>query len=86
MMSMWSQSAPNPTILSASDARFAKSDDSIDGAIFAFTAIAYSLSLSLSLSPSLSGHNRCRKREAWLVEEARLRKVGVGEWKRGANL
>lgn len=34
---MWSQSAPHRTIRSASDAKFAKSEDSIDGAIFGFT-------------------------------------------------
>lgn len=39
MMSMWSQSAPNLSMRSASDAKLAKSDDSIDGAIFAATPI-----------------------------------------------
>jgi len=35
MMSMWSQSAPRRSMRSASEARLAKSDESIDGAIFA---------------------------------------------------
>lgn len=39
MMSMWSQSAPKSTIRLASAARFAKSEDSIDGAIFGDTTI-----------------------------------------------
>lgn len=44
MMSMWSQSAPQSSMRWASGARLAKSDDSIDGAIFAGTPI---LALSL---------------------------------------
>lgn len=40
MMSMWSQSAPQSSIRWASDAKLAKSDDNIDGAIFAATPIS----------------------------------------------
>lgn len=48
MMSMWSQSAPKRSIRSASDAKLEKSDDSIDGAIFAATAfVIFFLILSL---------------------------------------
>lgn len=42
MMSMWSQSAPQSSIRWASDAKLAKSDDNIDGAIFAATPILIS--------------------------------------------
>lgn len=41
MMSMWSQSAPQLSMRSASDAKLAKSDDNIDGAIFAVTPIFF---------------------------------------------
>lgn len=40
MTSMWSQSAPQLSMRSASDAKLAKSDDSIDGAIFGDTPIS----------------------------------------------
>jgi hypothetical protein len=39
MTSMWSQSAPRLTMRSASAARLAKSDESMDGAIFAAAAM-----------------------------------------------
>ena len=39
-MSMWSQSAPRLSMRLASEAKLAKSDDSIDGAIFAATPIS----------------------------------------------
>jgi len=50
MMSMWSQSAPQSSIRWASDAKLAKSDDNIDGAIFAATPI-------LILWPDLEARN-----------------------------
>ena len=46
IISMWSQSAPNLSILSASEAKLAKSEDSIDGAIFAATPIFVCLLLA----------------------------------------
>ena len=36
---MWSQSAPQSSMRWASEAKLAKSEDNIDGAIFAFTPI-----------------------------------------------
>lgn len=41
MISMWSQSAPQSSIRWASEAKLAKSEDSIDGAIFAWTPIFF---------------------------------------------
>lgn len=49
MISMWSQSAPELIIRWASEAKLAKSDDSIEGAIFGVTPIFLLLVLGWTL-------------------------------------
>lgn len=57
IMSMCSQSAPQRSIRSASDAKFEKSDESIDGAIFGFTIFG---------SDQRSAAQLCKLRENWI--------------------
>lgn len=60
MISMWSQSAPELIIRWASEAKLAKSDDSIEGAIFGVTPIFLLLVLGWTLW-------------SWLVEVVEVR-------------
>jgi len=76
-MSMWSQLAPKSIIRLASAARFAKSDDNIDGAIFGDTPTIFSgfnefgREEESALGESTVRREEIRKSDQWVIGSTR---------------